>query len=152
MKPLALPDNPRVLVVALRRLGDVLLTTPLIRSVKRAWPAASIDALVFAGTEGILSGNPDIAEVITLEQRPRVGETLALIRRLGKRYDLATAGRRVSNATYFASHGTDQETALSFAMDLTPLVEDPSLSIADYVLGFIDNFRKDVESRLTALG
>ncbi len=66
----------------------------------------------------------------------------------GKRYDLATAGRRVANATYFASHGTDQETALSFAMDLTPLVEDPSLSIAGYVLGFIDNFRNDVELRL----
>lgn len=70
----------------------------------------------------------------------------------GKRYDLATAGRRLANATYFASHGTDQETALSFAMDLTPLVEDPSLSIPEYVLGFIDRFRADVERRLTPLG
>ena len=70
----------------------------------------------------------------------------------GKRYDLATAGRRLANATYFASHGTDQETALSFAMDLTPLVEDPSLSIAEYVLGFVDHFREDVERRLTSLG
>jgi LmbE family N-acetylglucosaminyl deacetylase len=68
----------------------------------------------------------------------------------GKRYDLATAGRRVANATYFASHGTDQETALSFAMDLTPLVEDPNLSIAEYVLGFVDKFRNDVQRRLTA--
>ena len=70
----------------------------------------------------------------------------------GKRYDLATAGRRLANATYFASHGTDQETALSFAMDLTPLVDDPSLSIAEYVLGFVDHFREDVERRLTSLG
>lgn len=53
MKPIRLPDQPRVLVVILRRLGDVLLTTPLIRSVKRAYPQASIDALVFAGTEEI---------------------------------------------------------------------------------------------------
>jgi LmbE family N-acetylglucosaminyl deacetylase len=68
----------------------------------------------------------------------------------GKRYDLATAGRRLANATYFASHGTDQETALSFAMDLTPLVEDPNLSIAEYVLGFIDSFRNDVKRRLTS--
>jgi LmbE family N-acetylglucosaminyl deacetylase len=70
----------------------------------------------------------------------------------GKRYDLATAARRVANATYFASHGTDQETALSFAMDLKPLVENPTLSIAEYVLGFVDSFRKDVERRLTSLG
>jgi LmbE family N-acetylglucosaminyl deacetylase len=70
----------------------------------------------------------------------------------GKRYDLATTGRRVANATYFASHGTDQETALSFAMDLTPLIEDPNLSIAEYVLRFILNFQNDVERRLTSFG
>jgi hypothetical protein len=58
---IALAAHPRILVVALRRLGDVLLTTPLIRSLKRAWPDAAIDVLVFRGTEGILEGNPDIA-------------------------------------------------------------------------------------------
>jgi LmbE family N-acetylglucosaminyl deacetylase len=66
----------------------------------------------------------------------------------GKRYDLATAGRRLAHATYHASHGTDHESALSFAMDLTPLVENPSLPVADYVLGFVDKFRADVEKRL----
>ena len=45
---LALPTRPRILVVALRRLGDVLLSTPMIRSLRRAWPEARIDALVFA--------------------------------------------------------------------------------------------------------
>lgn len=68
----------------------------------------------------------------------------------GKRYDLATAGRRLANATYFASHGTDKETALSYAMDLTPLVEDSNLSIEAYVLQFIDNFRADVQKRLAS--
>ena len=66
----------------------------------------------------------------------------------GKRYDLATAGRRLAHATYFASHGTDEESALNFAMDLTPLVDKPELSIADYVLGFIDRFRADVAKKL----
>jgi len=69
----------------------------------------------------------------------------------GKRYDLATAGRRLAHATYFASHGTDQESALSFAMDLTPLVDDPQLPVADYVLGFVDRFRADVERRIGAV-
>jgi LmbE family N-acetylglucosaminyl deacetylase len=70
----------------------------------------------------------------------------------GKRYDLATAGRRLAHATYYASHGTDEESALSFAMDLTPLVEDASLPVTDYVLAFIDRFRADVETRLNMLG
>lgn len=67
----------------------------------------------------------------------------------GKRYDLATAGRRLANATYFASHSTDVETALAFAMDLTPLIEDASLSPVAYTLAFIDKFRADVEKRIT---
>jgi len=66
----------------------------------------------------------------------------------GKRYDLATAGRRLAHATYYASHGTDEESALTFAMDLTPLVQDPALPVTDYVLGFIDRFRADVEKRM----
>ena len=69
----------------------------------------------------------------------------------GKRYDLATAGRRLAHATYHASHGTDQESALSFAMDLTPLIEDPSLHVADYVLSLVDRFRADVERRVNSV-
>jgi len=69
----------------------------------------------------------------------------------GKRYDLATAGRRLAHATYYASHGTDQESAINFAMDLTPLVDDPALSVADYVVGQVDLFRADVEKRVRSI-
>jgi LmbE family N-acetylglucosaminyl deacetylase len=70
----------------------------------------------------------------------------------GKRYDLATAGRRLAHATYHASHGTDEESALNFAMDLTPLVEHPDLPVTEYVLGFIDRFRADVDKRIRSVG
>jgi LmbE family N-acetylglucosaminyl deacetylase len=70
----------------------------------------------------------------------------------GKRYDLATAGRRLAHATYFASHGTDTESALNFAMDLTPLVERPELNVKEYVLGYIEKLRADVDARITKLG
>ena len=66
----------------------------------------------------------------------------------GKRYDLATAGRRLANATYASSHATDIESALTFAMDLTPLVTDLTLTPADYVLRFVDEFRADVSTKL----
>ena len=68
----------------------------------------------------------------------------------GKRYDLATAGRRLAHATYYAPHGTDEENALTFAMDLTPLIEDPEWPVASYVLGFVDRFRTDVEKRVNS--
>jgi len=69
----------------------------------------------------------------------------------GKRYDLATMGRRRANATYHASHGTDESQSLIFAMDLTPLATDPSLDIDDYVRGFITRFAEDVSARLAKL-
>jgi len=68
----------------------------------------------------------------------------------GKRYDLATIGRRRANATYFASHGVDTSDQLIFAMDLTPLVQDDKLGLLEYVTGFIDTFKMDVTARLSS--
>jgi len=99
---IALGAQPRILVVALRRLGDVLLTTPLIRSLKCAWPDAVIDVLVFRGTEGILAGNADIADVVAMPERPGAGESLALLRRLWRRYDLALSTQSGDRPTLFA--------------------------------------------------
>jgi heptosyltransferase-3 len=102
MTELRLRHDARVLVVILRRLGDVLLTTPLIRSLKRAYPQASIDALVFAGTEGVLAGNPDLAQVISMPARPRLADTLALSARLFRRYDLAVSAQTGDRPIAFA--------------------------------------------------
>jgi len=66
----------------------------------------------------------------------------------GKRYDLAAMGRRLANATFFESHGVDQASDLSYAMDLTPLVENPDLDIKEYVKGFINRFADDVEKQI----
>ena len=99
---IALAARPRILVVALRRFGDVLLTTPLIRSLKRAWPDAAIDVLVFRGTEGILEGNPDIANVRTLPERARASESLALLRKVWRAYHLAISTQSGDRPTLFA--------------------------------------------------
>ncbi|HOA22429.1 MAG TPA: PIG-L family deacetylase [Aggregatilineales bacterium] len=63
----------------------------------------------------------------------------------GKRYDLATMGRRRANATFFESHGVDNATGLAFGMDLTPLITDPSMDVGAYVQTFIDRFANDVQ-------
>ncbi len=45
-----------------------------MRALKQGIPRVGIDMLVFAGTQGILAGNPDIDNVITISQRPGAGE------------------------------------------------------------------------------
>jgi LmbE family N-acetylglucosaminyl deacetylase len=66
----------------------------------------------------------------------------------GKRYDLATLGRRRANASYFQSHATDEAEQLWFAMDLTPLVADDKIDVAGFVLGHVDKFRASVEEKI----
>ncbi len=69
----------------------------------------------------------------------------------GKRYDLATMGRRKAHATYFASHGTDATTGLSFGMDLTPLIVDPAKDPGVFVQEFIQRFAQEVADRVGKL-
>jgi LmbE family N-acetylglucosaminyl deacetylase len=70
----------------------------------------------------------------------------------GKRYDLATIGRRLAHATYHTSHATDKVAGINWAMDLTPLVRDTSLSIEAYIGSLIAHFHEDVTRRVKAFG
>jgi LmbE family N-acetylglucosaminyl deacetylase len=70
----------------------------------------------------------------------------------GKRYDLAALGRRAANATFHTSHATDQMTGITWAMDLTPLVQDDSLSLREFTLAHIERLRADVAARLGKMG
>jgi LmbE family N-acetylglucosaminyl deacetylase len=66
----------------------------------------------------------------------------------GKRYDLASMGRRRANATYFETHGVDLTTGLSYAMDMTPLSRDTNLDPLTWIQGFIQRFEQDVIERM----
>jgi ADP-heptose:LPS heptosyltransferase/O-antigen ligase len=79
----------RVLVISTRQIGDVLLTTPLIRVARERWPRARIEVLGFAGTLGMLRGNPDVDELIETPARPGWNGWRALVWQLWHQYDLA---------------------------------------------------------------
>jgi heptosyltransferase III len=92
----------RVLVIATRRLGDVLLTTPLLRSLRQAWPQAKIDVLVFEHTEGVLLHNPDIHRVMTVPARPGFWQHLSFVSQMFRRYDLAISTLTGDRPTLYA--------------------------------------------------
>lgn len=96
----------RLLVVCIRRIGDVLLVTPLIRTFKQHWPEAKIDLLVFKGTESVLHSNPDIENIISVEEHPNFFQHYHLIKKIFRVYDLAVStlpGDRAILYTYFAA-------------------------------------------------
>jgi len=75
----------------MRYLGDVLLTTPLLHSLRQAYPDAKLDILVFRNTASMLEGNPDIDRIITTPNRPKFLDYRQLFGQLFRRYDLAIA-------------------------------------------------------------
>jgi LmbE family N-acetylglucosaminyl deacetylase len=60
----------------------------------------------------------------------------------GKNYGDAVIGRRRANATFYDSHNVDIVDQLWFAMDLTPLVDDDSLDVAEFVKEKIQRFQQ----------
>ena len=69
----------------------------------------------------------------------------------GKRYDLATAGRRLANATFSESREVDAASAVIHAMDLLSLVEDPGLDPGTYVSGHIERVSREISDRIARL-
>lgn len=67
----------------------------------------------------------------------------------GKRYDLAVEGRKRANATFLDAHHADAAQKVWYALDLTPLVSDPELSIHTFIDRFLSRFADDVHGLLS---
>jgi len=91
-----------VLIIVTRRIGDVLLATPLVRSVKQAWPDAALDVLVFEGTQGIVAANPDVRRVLAVPERPGWLAHLGFLLKLARRYDVALSPLHGDRPTLYA--------------------------------------------------
>ena len=88
------------------------------------------------------AGYPEVARELLTVHRSQVAG--------GKRYDNAAIGRRFANATFFASHDTDDFTSMNFGLDLMPLVEG-NLSAEEFIDGYIDKFKCEVNTTLERL-
>ncbi|MDX2343962.1 MAG: PIG-L family deacetylase [Acidimicrobiia bacterium] len=68
----------------------------------------------------------------------------------GKRYDLATQGRRLAHATFSESHEVDGAEAFIYAMDLTPLATGTT-DATDHVADHIDRMQQEISDRIGRL-
>jgi heptosyltransferase III len=116
----------KILVIKLRHIGDVLLTVPVFRALRETFPGAHISALVNAGTQETLAGNPLVDEIIIFDRRIKTeailkklsGETSFLAGIRAKGFDMAvdlTSGDRaalislVSGARYRIAYDPERE-------------------------------------------
>lgn len=96
-------DPARVLFIATRQIGDVLVTTPLISAARVIWPNAQFDFLGYRGKLDMLKGNPDIHKLIETPERPSLWEYLKLFNQLFQRYDLAIITQPSDRSYFFGS-------------------------------------------------
>ncbi|MCX5774554.1 MAG: glycosyltransferase family 9 protein [Fusobacteria bacterium] len=81
----------KVLIIQLKRIGDVLLSTPLANSIKENFPDSEIDFITSPGETGVVEGNPNISEIIVLTSEERKSKFKFLKKMLyirKKKYDV----------------------------------------------------------------
>ncbi|TGN08376.1 lipopolysaccharide heptosyltransferase II [Leptospira ilyithenensis] len=74
----------KILIIQTAFLGDLILSTPLFRAVKRKYPESELHVLVNKGTEQVLDGNPDIDRVIPIDKKTIKKNPIAFFRFAGK--------------------------------------------------------------------
>ncbi len=104
----------KILLMKYRNIGDVLLSTPLIDSLKNVYPDSEIDFCVNRGCEDMLTLNPSISKVFCYERQRvktnnffvRIAEDFKFVLEVRKRnYDLVinlTEGERGALIAYFS--------------------------------------------------
>ncbi len=61
-------QKPNILVVRLSSLGDIVLSSPVYKNIKAAWPEARITLLVKPAFSQALAGHPDIDEILVAKK------------------------------------------------------------------------------------
>lgn len=158
-KALLLATRPRIIYT--HNLADkhdthVGVTMHLVRALRELsgeyQPEAVYGCEVWRGLDWM---NDDDKVVFDVDHHPNLASALVEVFDSqicgGKRYDMATIGRRLANATYAASHSTDTSSALIYGMDLTPLINDPTMDVIEYVTGYIQSFQNDVTARISKM-
>ena len=88
----------QLLVVQTAFLGDVVLTTPLLREIRRAIPSARVTVVVTPGGRRLLAGLPYVDRTLVLHKRWNARGWLSwgglAARLFRERYDIAIAAQR----------------------------------------------------------
>ena len=96
----SLNNVKNILVIELKRIGDILVATPTFRALKNRFPDANIDVIVLPGMENVLYGNNNIHQVLAWD-RDKIKENYsAYLQQIKDKYDLAVI---LHNGTYEVS-------------------------------------------------
>lgn len=89
----------RILIIQTAFLGDVILITPMLRELKRAFPQFQLDVLVRKGNESLLMNNPHIDQVLIWDKKQKYRSLFSNLKTIRKhKYDAVVCVQRYFNA------------------------------------------------------
>jgi ADP-heptose:LPS heptosyltransferase len=98
--------SPKILLIRLRRIGDVVMTTPAVAAIKRALPGASISYVIEEPFRRLVEGNPHIDRVIAIPAKQGAADFVRFVRELRREtYDAVVdfhGGPRASRIAWLA--------------------------------------------------
>lgn len=100
-------NTETILVIQTAFIGDVVLTTPLIREIKRLYPGANIDVIVIPETKHVLDNNPHIRSILIFEKKSnKIRAFLKMVRIIRKnKYSFAFAAHRSMTTAWLMIFG-----------------------------------------------
>ncbi len=78
-------NNKKILIIRFSSLGDILLTTPILRSLKKLYPTCNIDYLVKAENKETILYNPYINDILLFNKTDNLNQLKETIK--SKNYD-----------------------------------------------------------------
>ncbi len=78
-------NKPLILVVRFSSIGDVLLTTPVLRAIKTRWPGAHLAFLTKERFAAVIEGNPHVDEIVRVSDTADAAEMRIVARKLLQR-------------------------------------------------------------------
>lgn len=126
----------RILLIQLRQLGDILLTTPCIKAVKQAHPRCELTFLSHKMGQLILEENPFLDEFFTYNPKDSLTTELRLARQLRERkYDLVIDFMNNPRSAFY-SFATGAPTRIAFESARRWFYTDvvPRSASSDYIV------------------
>ncbi len=91
-------DKKRILIWQTAFLGDLILTTPLVASVKNIFPNSHLAIISKPFGKEVFKNNPYLDELIIFDKKKM--SNLELIKKIRKKYDIAISPHRSHRASY----------------------------------------------------
>jgi ADP-heptose:LPS heptosyltransferase len=155
----------KILVINIKYLGDLIISSPGLRSLKKTYPDSEITLLIRKGFEKLFLGNPQIKNVITFDPElkgnssiKKIIEGIRFIKKIrNEKFDAIIAlhpGDRVAIWSWFSSAKiriAPKKQNLGFLFNKTVDVKEDSLSYIEYYNKIFEAFGIKINSNKTEI-